>query len=48
MGSYWIYFFGEKDSVLVEEIAKAHNFEKEIVEKYYKKMLKNIEDELQK
>ena len=43
MGAIWIFFFGEKDEVLVEEIAKLHKLPKEVVEKYYKAMLEEIE-----
>ena len=46
MGGFWVFFFGEKDEVLVKEIAKAHNVDKEVVEKHYKKMLEGIKDEL--
>lgn len=45
MGSWWVFFFGEKDEVLVEEIAKIHKVDKELVEKYYKEMLKKLEEE---
>ena len=45
MGAIWVFFFGEKDEVLVEEIAKLHKVDKELVEKYYKEMLKNLEKE---
>ena len=45
MGSWWVFFFGEKDEVLVEEIAKLHKVDKELVEKYYKEMLKKLEEE---
>ena len=45
MGSWWVFFFGEKDEVLVEEIAKLHKIDKEKVEKYYKEMLKKLEEE---
>lgn len=46
MGSSWCFFFGEKDAVLVEEIAKNLHVEKEVVEKHYKEMLKAIEKEV--
>ena len=39
MGAIGIYFLGEEDSVLVEEIAKLHNVDKAVVEKHYRKML---------
>ena len=45
MGAWWIFFFGEKDEVLVEEIAKLHKVSKDTVEKYYKEMLKKLEEE---
>ena len=48
MGWVGVWFFGEKDAVLVDEIAKAHKVDKEIVEKHYKKMLENIKDEVSK
>lgn len=47
MGAGWLFFFGEKDSVLVEEIAKIHKFDKEIVEKHYKLMLEAIKKDVQ-
>ena len=42
MGSWGLFFFGEADSVLVEEIAKCHKLPVEVVEKHYKEMLNNI------
>ena len=48
MGAWLGFFFGEKDAVLVDEIAKAHKIDKEIVEKHYKKMLDAIKDEVSK
>ena len=45
MGSIWVFFFGEKDEVLVEEIAKLHKTSKEKVEKHYKEMLKALEED---
>ena len=48
MGWMSFYFFGEEDKVLVDEIAKIHKVDKEIVEKHYKKMLENIKDEVSK
>lgn len=47
MGSWLGFFFGEADAVLVDEIAKAHKVDREIVEKYYKEMLENIKNEVQ-
>ena len=48
MGWMSFYFFGEEDKVLVDEIAKVHKIDKEIVEKHYKKMLDAIKDEVSK
>ncbi len=47
MGRGGLFFFGEKDSILVEEIAKIHNLPKELVEKHYKGMLEGAKNELQ-
>lgn len=47
MGAGWLFFFGEKDLVLIEEIAKLHKVEKEVVEKHYKEMLKAIKKDVQ-
>ncbi len=47
MGSIWVFFFGEKDEVLVSEIAKAHKLPKDLVEKHYKKMLEGLKVEIQ-
>ena len=46
-GASWFLFFGEKDLVLIEEIAKLHKVEKEVVEKHYKLMLDAIKDDVQ-
>ena len=45
MGAWGWFFFGEKDSILVEEIAKLHKVDKTIVEKHYKSMLEGIEND---
>ena len=45
MGSLGWFFFGEKDTILIEEIAKIHKVDKSIVEKYYKAMLEGIKNE---
>ena len=45
MGAWFVFLFGEKDSVLVREIAKLHKLDEEVVEKHYKEMLKAIEDD---
>ena len=42
MGLGGFLFFGEKDTILVEEIAKLHKCDKAIVEKHYKEMLEAI------
>ena len=47
MGRWGLFLFGEKDSVLVEEIAKIHNLPKDLVEKHYKEMLEGAKNELQ-
>lgn len=48
MGWMGAFFFGENDSVLINEIAKNHKVDKEIVEKHYKAMLENIKNEVSK
>ena len=48
MGAFGFFFFGEKDSVLVNEIAKLHKADKDIVEKHYKEMLEKIKNEVSK
>ena len=48
MGWWSLYFFGEKDAVLVNEIASLHKADKDIVEKHYKKMLEEIKNEVSK
>jgi hypothetical protein len=47
MAEFWAFLFGEKDGVLVGEIAKAHNVPKEIVEQEYKAMLERIKNGVQ-
>lgn len=42
MGMAGLLFFGEQDVVLIEEIAKLHKCDKELVEKHYKAMLEAI------
>ena len=46
MGVWLLLAFGEKDKVLVEEIAKAHKVDVEVVEKHYKEMLENIKKDV--
>ena len=48
MGWFGLYLFGERDAVLVNEIAKEHKADKDIVEKHYKEMLEKIKDEVSK
>ena len=45
MGIISVFFFGEQDSILVEEIAKLHKLDKSVVEKHYKEMLEAIDNE---
>lgn len=47
MGSLGWFFFGEKDSILIEEIAKVHKVDKHIVEKHYKAMLEGVKNEVE-
>ena len=47
MGSSWVFFFGEKDTVLIEEIARVHKVPKEYVEKHYRLMLEAIKNDIQ-
>lgn len=48
MGAIFVFLFGEKDKVLIKEIAKEHKADVEVVEKHYKKMLEEIKNELSK
>ncbi len=45
MGAWGLFFFGEKDAILIEEIAKLHKVDKAVAEKHYKKMLEGIKNE---
>lgn len=47
MGVWFLGAFGEKDKVLIEEIAKLHKVDVEVVEKFYKKMLEDVKATLQ-
>ena len=47
MGVWFLGAFGEKDKVLIEEIAKLHKADVETVEKFYKEMLENVKATLQ-
>ena len=44
MGSFGGWLFGEKDQVLVEEIAKLHKVDKEVVAEYYKEMIEKCKN----
>ena len=44
MASIGVLWFGEKDKVLIEEIAKLHKAKVEDVEKFYKEMIEKIKD----
>lgn len=46
MGMAGFFLFGEKHSVLVDEIAKLLNVDKAIVEKHYKEMLEAIKKDV--
>ncbi len=48
MGLWLLQSWGEKDSAIVEEIAKIHKYDIKTVDKYYKEMLEKIEKELKK
>ena len=47
MAGFMGFLFGENDAFLVDQIAKEHKVDKEIVEKHYKVMLENISNEIQ-
>lgn len=46
MGLFFLGAFGDKDKMIIEEIAKLHKLDVELVEKHYKEMLENIENEV--
>lgn len=46
MGMMGWLLFGEKDVILIEEIAKLHKVDKAIVEKHYKEMLEAIKKDV--
>lgn len=48
MGVWFFEAFGEKDTALIEEIAKAHKVPVEVVAKHYKEMLEAIKNEIKK
>lgn len=45
MGFLWLQAYGEKDTMIIEEIAKEHKADLKVVAKYYKEMLEKIEKE---
>lgn len=45
MGAMGLFWFGEKDKVLIEEIAKAHKLDVKEVEVAYKKMVEELKKE---
>lgn len=45
MGLFFLGAFGDKDKMIIEEIAKLHKLEIEVVEKHYKEMLEKIKNE---
>lgn len=47
MAEFLGFFFGERDAVLVKEIAKNHKVDETVVENHYKIMLENIKNEVQ-
>ena len=42
MGFYFFQSFGKKDTMIIEEIAKEHKVDVEVVAKHYKEMLDKI------
>lgn len=48
MGVFFLQAWGEKDTAIIEEIAKLHKVDVKTVEKHYKEMLKNIEKDVNK
>ena len=46
MGLWFFQSYGEKDTMIVEEIAKEHKVSVEIVAKHYKEMLEKIKNEI--
>lgn len=45
MGMGGLFFFGEKDTILCEEIAKEHKLDLEKVKAEYKKMLEHLKND---
>lgn len=48
MGFWFLESFGNKDTMIVEEIAKEHKVDVKIVEKHYKEMLEKIAHDIKK
>lgn len=46
MGMWFLEAFGNEDTALIEEIAKAHKVPVEVVAKHYKEMLEAIKNEI--
>lgn len=47
MGVWFFQGFGEKDTAIVEEIAKVHKVDVAVVKKHYEKMLEEIKNEVE-
>jgi hypothetical protein len=45
MGVMGLFWFGEKDKLIIEEIAKAHKLDVKEVELAYKKMVESLKKE---
>lgn len=45
MGAWFFQAYGEKDTMIIEEIAKEHKVDVEIVAKYYKELIEKIKEE---
>lgn len=45
MGAMGLFWFGEKDKLIIEEIAKAHKLDVKEVEAAYKKMIESLKKE---
>lgn len=46
MGFYFLQSYNEKDTPIIEEIAKLHKVDVKIVKKHYEEMLKEIANEV--
>ena len=45
MGAMGLFWFGEKDKLIIEEIAKAYKLDVKEVEMAYKKMIESLKKE---